>query len=434
MKLKRDVLGVVLAFMSTGLVATGLNTDAYQTVYDTQTKQEQKVQQALNSEFITPPDKKELQQTVTTFAKVKTSENRSKLQEKIKQQEKLLHKVHLRLIKKEAKVAAQEYDTVTADLADLKEKSQEPFITDDDEKRVAVLTDELTEISSPQKVEPVRTLATKTEKLAAEMKENQAEMLDFVANLKEDNKTVKTLQNHKFLTKTDKTELATLQKENEKYFKDANDLHVLKSHRDNSQNIVTTLQSRATATEQDFKENEKIARELIKATNELLAKGDLNSDEKIELNQVRTALSDSLSLKNYRPGDLSNSYTTLKTNYDSSFKVSNERQAKAKQLAAEAAARKKAAELKAVKEAQEKAERQKEAQAQTVVNTPSNNDTPTAIPTSGGWHQAPSGYKFLKVESGKTYGQVKNPDNFSLITVAQAANYTPGHGNGSAKQ
>lgn len=196
---------------------------------------------------------------------------------------------------------------------------------------------------------------------------------------------------------------------------------------------MTTLQSRATATEQDFKENEKIARELIKATNELLAKGDLNSDEKIELNQVRTALSDSLSLKNYRPGDLSNSYTTLKTNYDSSFKVSNERQAKAKQLAAEAAARKKAAELKAVKEAQEKAERQKaerqkEAQAQTVVNTPSNNDTPTAIPTSGGWHQAPSGYKFLKVESGKTYGQVKNPDNFSLITVAQAANYTPGHG------
>ncbi|MEG3033713.1 MAG: hypothetical protein RR813_10995, partial [Enterococcus sp.] len=139
MKLKRDVLGVVLAFMSTGLVATGLNSDAYQTVYDTQAKQEQKVQQALNSEFITPPDKKELQQTVTTFAKVKTSENRSKLQEKIKQQEKLLHKVHLKLIKKEAKVAAQEYDTVTADLADLKEKSQEPFITDDDEKRVAVL-------------------------------------------------------------------------------------------------------------------------------------------------------------------------------------------------------------------------------------------------------------------------------------------------------
>ena len=96
MKLKRDVLGVVLAFMSTGLVATGLNSDAYQTVYDTQAKQEQKVQQALNSEFITPPDKKELQQTVTTFAKVKTSENRSKLQEKIKQQEKLLHKVHLK--------------------------------------------------------------------------------------------------------------------------------------------------------------------------------------------------------------------------------------------------------------------------------------------------------------------------------------------------
>lgn len=44
MKLKRDVLGVVLAFMSTGLVATGLNNDAYQTVYDTQAKQEQKVQ------------------------------------------------------------------------------------------------------------------------------------------------------------------------------------------------------------------------------------------------------------------------------------------------------------------------------------------------------------------------------------------------------
>ncbi|PAB01836.1 hypothetical protein [Enterococcus canintestini] len=434
MKLRRDILGVVLAFMSAGFVATGLNADAYQAVYDTQVKQEQKVQQAINSEFITSQDKKDLQQTVTNFTKIKNRENRSGLKEKINQQEKLLHKVNLRLVKKEAKVAAQEYQLVTADLTELNEKSQEPFITADDEAKVTALTNELAEITSPQKVKPVRTLASKTEKLATEMKANQAEMLEFVANLKEDNKIASDLQKHKFLTKNDKTELANLQKENEKYFLDADDLLVLKSHYDSSKSKVTTLKSRATATEQDFKENEKVVRELIKATNELLSKGDLNSDEKTELKQIRSVLNDALGLKNYQPGDLANNYTTLKTSYDNSYKVSSERQEKAKRLAAEAAARKKAAELKAAKEAQEKAERQKEAQAQTVANTPSNNETPTPIQTSAGWYQAPNGYKFLKVESGKTYGQVKNPGNFSLITVAQAANYTPGHGNGSAKQ
>jgi hypothetical protein len=69
----------------------------------------------------------------------------------------------------------------------------------------------------------------------------------------------------------------------------------------------------------------------------------------------------------------------------------------------------------------------------TVEQTTNANDsaTPTLV---GDWHQAPAGYKYLKVESGKTYGQVKNPGNFSLITEAEAANYSPGHGNGSAKQ
>ena len=66
------------------------------------------------------------------------------------------------------------------------------------------------------------------------MKANQTEMLEFVANLKEDNKIASDLQKHKFLTKNDKTELANLQKENEKYFLDADDLLVLKSHYDSS--------------------------------------------------------------------------------------------------------------------------------------------------------------------------------------------------------
>lgn len=86
MKLKRDVIGVVLAFMSAGFVATGMNASAYQEVYDTQAKQEQKVQKAIASEFITPQDKNELKQTVVAFDEAKTKENRDSLQDKIKQQ------------------------------------------------------------------------------------------------------------------------------------------------------------------------------------------------------------------------------------------------------------------------------------------------------------------------------------------------------------
>lgn len=156
------------------------------------------------------------------------------------------------------------------------------------------------------------------------------------------------------------------------------------------------------------------------ANNELLAKGDLNSDERAELNGIRTGLNEALSLKNYQTGDLSSSYTTLKISYDSSYRLSNERKEQTKRLAQEAA--------------RKKAEEEKAAQKQTQANTLLNNKTPAPIPNSGGWNQAPAGYKFLKVESGKTYGQVKNPDNFRLITEAEAAKYTPGHVNGSAKQ
>lgn len=423
MKLKRDILGVVLAFMSAGFVATGMNADAYQEVYDTQAKQEQKVQQAINSEFIMPKDKQALQQTVVAFDKAKTKENRHKLQEKITTQEKLLSEVSNRLAKKEAQTALKESDKVKDDLAELKEKSQESFIVAKDEQQVENLSNELTKISPPQKVEPVRDLATKTTKLATEMTNNQAEMLRFVTNLKKDNKTAATLQKHKYLTKTNKAELVELQKENEKYFDDADDFSILQNRLNNSSDVLTTIQNHIKETEKDFKENEKNARELIKKTNDLLAKGDLKSDEKAELNQIKTVLKDALDLKNYHPGDLANNYAALKTSYDNFDTVNNERKAETKRKVEEAA-RKEAAERKA---AQEKS-------AQEGDNNSANNEIPAPTPSAGGWHQAPPGYKFLKVESGKTYGQVKNPNNFRQITVAEAANYTPGHGNGSAKQ
>ncbi|BCA84965.1 hypothetical protein EsVE80_04880 [Enterococcus saigonensis] len=103
MKLKRDVLGVVLAFMTAGFIATEINADAYQKVYDTQTKQEQKIHQVVNSEFISNQDKKDLQQTVMDFDKAKTKENRDSLQEKNIYQEKLLTKITSRLEKRKRK-------------------------------------------------------------------------------------------------------------------------------------------------------------------------------------------------------------------------------------------------------------------------------------------------------------------------------------------
>jgi hypothetical protein len=131
-------------------------------------------------------------------------------------------------------------------------------------------------------------------------------------------------------------------------------------------------------------------------------------------------LNNALGLKDYEPGDLATNFQSLKMDYDSSLSTSNQRVAAAKKAEQEKAAQEKAAQEKAAAEA---------AQQQAAASA-----SPASSTVVGGWYQAPAGYKYLKGDSGKTYGQVKNPGNFSLITDSEAAAYTPGHGNGSAKQ
>lgn len=99
-----------------------------------------------------------------------------------------------------------------------------------------------------------------------------------------------------------------------------------------------------------------------------------------------------------------------------------QRESKAAEQAAQKAEAKRQAEEKAAQEAARK--------AQNEIN--SANSAPV---TSGGWTTAAPGMVFYSSNSNKYYRMVKNPGNYTYMTIgeAQGLNATPGHSNGSAK-
>lgn len=163
------------------------------------------------------------------------------------------------------------------------------------------------------------------------------------------------------------------------------------------------------------------AKGTLQSAQTLAATSAVKSNEKQSLNntihKLKTATSGSagtLQLANLKDkiSRVNNNIKTRQARAVAAQKAKAEA-AEAKRVAAQEAAARKAADA-----AEEAASRQ-----------------PAAPVSVGGWTQAPAGQKYLKDSSGCYYGQVKNPDNFSLISEADAyANYRPGHGNGSAKQ
>lgn len=160
----------------------------------------------------------------------------------------------------------------------------------------------------------------------------------------------------------------------------------------------------------------------------MLDDGDLTKDETKELTTAKTTLEDSLALKDYSPGTLKDDFAALDSQYDSA-KTSSDKRIADKKKEAEAAAK-----AEREKQAKEQAEAAEQAKANEEANQANANQATPSPSLVGEWYQAPAGYKFLKVESGKTYGQVKIPENFTLITDSEAQSYSPGHGNGYAKQ
>lgn len=419
MKLRRELLGIILAFSATGIVATTTNAQAYQTTYEQQNKQEVKIKKLLDSEFISEADQKQLKQEMATIDKAEKSATRRTLRAKIDQEKKYIAAAQKNIVANEAQAAQDELAQLTNDLKVIETKSQEAFILDDDVQQVEELKEELTALTSSKKVQPIRELATEVDELATEMEDNQSQLIALSKDLKKLNQTSEELTKKDYLTSEDKKLLEKDQKENAKYFDDAVELAAIESRKSDSQDLVDLLQSKQEESEKDFKENKKDATKIIQSTKTLLSSGNLTSEEKDELNKASKTLNASLALKDYEPGDLAADYQALQEKYDDYSNNSKQRIAEAKKKAEQA----------------EKAAAEKAAEAAKQQASQANNSSAAGEPTlSGGWYQAPDGYKFLKVSSGKTYGQVKNPNNFSLITVAEAANYSPGHGNGSAKQ
>ncbi|MFL2145222.1 hypothetical protein [Desemzia sp. FAM 24101] len=433
MKLKRALLSIVLAFSTAGVLATNTDAEAYEEIYEQQDQQEQHINKALGSEFISAADQELLENELERIQEAEQTETRRNLEAMIAKEENVLAEVQTRLDAKEAEVAKNELDQLTDDLAVLDQKKEEPFIVAKDVQQIETLTHSLTELSSSTRVEPIRAIAVEASQLITQISENQSDLVRLVEALKEQNQSAENLLKDPYVLAVDKELLQNDSKQNEQFFEDADDLAVVESRQEDSESLITLLQKKQEKIEKDFQENEGPSNELLASVNSLVSNGDLTSEEKSTLNEVRQTLADALEMKEYKSGDLAKNYGVLQTEYEDLSEKSNQRiadaKAKAEQEAAEKAAEKKAAE--------ERAAAQKQEEQQPSSSSSSSNNSAPSTPSatvSGGWHRAPEGYKYLKVSSGKTYGQVKNPDNFKLITVQEASSYSPGHGNGSAKQ
>lgn len=425
MRLRRDLLGIVLSFLTVGTFATSVDADAYQELYNQQDRQEETIKETMASEFTTEDDHQELQDYLDQIAEAEKSETKTSLQSLINKEKDFLASVKERNSDKEANVATSEIKKLEKALNTLKSKNEEPFILSSDQDKLNNLSHQMTDVRSSKMVAPVRDLSADISKLASVMGRNQQKILKLVDSLKEANKQADSLAKQKYLTDDEKKSLSDLQKNNSVFFEDADDFYKVETQSNTSDSLLAQLAEKQVKSEKDFKSYEGMSTDLIQSVDHLLSEGKLEADEKDKLNDLSNHLKEKLKLTDYKPGDLETGFDDLQENYDSFKGKSEERIALAKE---------KEAQEKAEREAQEKVAQEKAAQEKASQQAASVSASVPSPTLNGQWYQAPAGYKFLKSDSGKTYGQVKNPGNFRLITDAEASNYTPGHGNGYAKQ
>jgi hypothetical protein len=404
--IKKKLVGIVLSFAAVGGIATNTYEASYQKIYDEHETNKTEMLKIMESEFISDSDKSMLENQLTRFADVKDSDVKSKLTDLIELEQENIETVQQAIVKNEATVAKKEINVLQTELEKLTSKSEEPFILKED----ALLIDKL------QQVKPVREIAQEVDDLSIQLIDNQKQAKSSVEELKEFNKKLEDLSKHEYVLVPDKKLIKETQKENAELFDHVDDLQVVKDRQKESNQLVEKITTKIKDSEFDFKEHGPKVKELINLSNKLLSEGQLEDSEKEQLNSYVTVIKDTLEKKGYNPGDLKKHYERIQPEYETLLKNSQKRLAEA--------AEKAAAEAKRQAEETRKQEEEARKQAEQAVGPTMNGD----------WYQAPAGFKYLKVTSGKTYGQVKNPNNFSLITEAEAANYSPGHGNGSAKQ
>lgn len=128
MKLRKELLGIVLAFSMTGIIATSVNANAYQDVYDQQEKQEQKINKLLQSVFISEDEQSTLEHELSSFDQVKDRENRQGLLDLIAQSEATLAKVEKSVSSAEANAVKTELSQIKTQLDALAKKAMKRLL------------------------------------------------------------------------------------------------------------------------------------------------------------------------------------------------------------------------------------------------------------------------------------------------------------------
>ena len=418
MNLKKELLGIVLAFSTVGVIATGADANAYDTVYKQHEKQEKMINNAIESEFISQEDQALLSERLEYFDQEKTKKTRRQLKGIIKKDSHHLEKIEDRLLEKEKRVARAEFKQLkkTSDL--LEKKGQEDFVVALDRGHIKEAIEEVDRLSDSSKVGPIRDLSKEINHLNQTVKLNQEAMVELVKDLEKSNNTSEELLKNKFVSEEEKSKLKADQKTNQELLKNLNSVDDTRDKREETYQLIETIQKKKELATEDFKGYEKKTKELATSMDTLLSDGLLTDEETKTLKTNHQKINEKLKLKGYDPGDLGENYHQWDESYTNALKSSDAKKEE----------KRKQEEAKKEQQRAEEARIAKEQAEEVARNTPGE---PQLV---GSWYQAPHGFKFIKWESGKTYGQVKNPGNFGLITVAEASNYSPGHGNGSAKQ
>lgn len=104
MTFKKTVAGVIFSFFMVGTVATSAYESGYQEIYNQQEEQEKLVNTALQSEFISVQDKKQLEDNLSSFEKAEKNENKQALNKRLTAQKNEFEVVEERLVVEEKRL------------------------------------------------------------------------------------------------------------------------------------------------------------------------------------------------------------------------------------------------------------------------------------------------------------------------------------------
>ncbi|MCI1904306.1 MAG: hypothetical protein LKJ03_09520 [Enterococcaceae bacterium] len=122
MKLSRETIAIILAFITAGSVMTTVDAEAYQTVYKEHDRQEQKIQKVLASEFVSAKQEEQLKKDLKAIEQAEKKETRHSLRSRLAEEKALIAKIQKSAAAKEAQAAQTELAKLTDTVTTLEKK------------------------------------------------------------------------------------------------------------------------------------------------------------------------------------------------------------------------------------------------------------------------------------------------------------------------